>query len=360
MAVRKIGDVWYVDFRHQHADGRPERIRKRSPVQTKAGAQAYEHQLRTALLAPVRLNKEVPKFAAYADEFMKTYAVANNKPSEQAAKARILKHHLLPAFGEMRLNQIKMHEIETLKAALIGKGLSRKWVNNIIACLGKLLRYAHEIELLDVVPRIKLLKLDPQQFDFFTFEEYARLLEGMKGDPQRYALMLTGGEAGLREGEMMALKWSDVDFVAGTLSVKRSSWRGIVGTTKGGRERKIPLTKRLSSALKALRHLRSEWVFCYENGKPLTASSINSAVRYACKRAGLRTVGSHTLRHTFCSHLAMRGAAPKAVQELAGHSTLSMTLRYMHLAPSALREAIELLNFGQPVGNGEKAIAVSN
>jgi site-specific recombinase XerD len=65
-------------------------------------------------------------------------------------------------------------------------------------------------------------------------------------------------------------------------------------------------------------------------------------------------IGSHVLRHTFCSHLAMRGAPPKAIQELAGHSTLSMTLRYMHLAPSALREAIALLNFGQPVGSDER------
>jgi integrase len=68
------------------------------------------------------------------------------------------------------------------------------------------------------------------------------------------------------------------------------------------------------------------------------------------KRAGLRSIGSHVLRHTFCSHLAMRCAAPKAIQELVGHSTLTMTLRYMHLAPSALTEAIDLLNFGQPVG----------
>ena len=61
------------------------------------------------------------------------------------------------------------------------------------------------------------------------------------------------------------------------------------------------------------------------------------------------------LRHTFCSHLAMRGAAPKAIQELAGHSTLAITMRYTHLAPTALREAIALLDFGQPVGNAEVA-----
>jgi site-specific recombinase XerD len=62
------------------------------------------------------------------------------------------------------------------------------------------------------------------------------------------------------------------------------------------------------------------------------------------KRAGLRITGWHALRHTFCSHLAMRGAAPRATQELAGHAGISVTQRYMHLAPSALTEAIALLD----------------
>ena len=68
----------------------------------------------------------------------------------------------------------------------------------------------------------------------------------------------------------------------------------------------------------------------------------------AC-RAGnsrcLRTFGWRVLRHTFCSHLALRGAVPKAIQELAGHTTLAVTLRYMHLAPSALRDAVRLLDW---------------
>ena len=67
-------------------------------------------------------------------------------------------------------------------------------------------------------------------------------------------------------------------------------------------------------------------------------------LRRALRRAGLRQFGWHVLRHTFCSHLAMRGAVPKAVQELAGHTTLNVTLRYMHLAPGALHDAIRLLN----------------
>lgn len=178
----------------------------------------------------------------------------------------------------------------------------------------------------------------------------------MKDDAERCALLLVAGEAGLRQGEIIALEWGDVDLVAATLTVRRSSWRGHVGSPKSGQDRKIPLTKRLAVALKAARHLRSELVFCYPDGAPLTRSAIEAALRYGCKLAGLRRIGSHVLRHTFCSHLAMRGAAPKAIQELAGHSTLSMTLRYVHLAPSALREAIALLDdFGQPVGSAEKA-----
>lgn len=152
---------------------------------------------------------------------------------------------------------------------------------------------------------------------------------------------------------MIALEWGDVDLGAGTMVIRRSSWNGIVGSPKSGRERKIPLTARLRAALKAHRHLRNHLVFCREDAGPFTQSSVDWAVRFSAKRAGLRSFGPHVLRHTFCSHLAMRGAAPKAIQELAGHSTLTMTLRYMHLAPSALREAIGLLDLGQPVGTGE-------
>jgi integrase len=328
-------------------------------VQTKAGAEEFERQLRTSMLAPIRIAKEVPTFSKYAAEFLETYAAANNKPSERAMKASILKHHLLPVFGEMRLDAIKMHAIETLKAGLLAKGLSRKRVNNILACLGKMLRYAHEMDLIEIVPRVKLLKVPQQRFDFLTFEELSRLVEALKDDPERLALVLLGAEAGLRQGETMALEWGDVDLVAGLLTVRRSSWKGVIGTPKSGRERKVPLTGRLRAALKAIKHLKSDLVLCHRDGSPFTQSAIEAALRFGCKKAGLRVITSHMLRHTFCSHLAMRGAAPKAIQELVGHSTLTMTLRYMHLAPSALREAVALLDLGQQMGNEDVALTTS-
>lgn len=68
------------------------------------------------------------------------------------------------------------------------------------------------------------------------------------------------------------------------------------------------------------------------------------AIEHACRKAGLRQVGWHALRHTFASHLAMRGAPLKAIQELLGHATIQMTMRYAHLSPDVSREAVRLLD----------------
>ena len=95
--------------------GRPSR-RAKCPY-TRRSRGEYERQLKTSMLAPPSVKpKEVPTFAVFAAEFMKTYVIANNKPSEQSAKARMLKQHLVPAFGDMRLDAIRMHPIECFKA----------------------------------------------------------------------------------------------------------------------------------------------------------------------------------------------------------------------------------------------------
>jgi hypothetical protein len=85
-------------------------------------------------------------------------------------------------------------------------------------------------------------------------------------------------------------------------------------------------------------------VFCLDGGEHWGRHNMRKGLARACRRAKLRPIGWHMLKHTFCSHLAMRGAVPKAIQELAGHTSLTVTLRYMHLAPSALRDAIRLLD----------------
>ena len=104
------------------------------------------------------------------------------------------------------------------------------------------------------------------------------------------------------------------------------------------------MTIRLTAALRSYQHLRSARVFCLANGTAITRDHVIKAIRGAQRRAELSQSGVHILRHTFCSHLAMRGAPARAIQELAGHQDLGTTQRYMHLSPAALDSAIQLLD----------------
>jgi integrase len=147
---------------------------------------------------------------------------------------------------------------------------------------------------------------------------------------------------------MIGLEWGDVDLVKRQMCVQRSDWRGHVTVPKGGRLRYVPMTARLASALRDHRHLKSKRVLCLDDGAPVTQDVVGKAVRRAGKKAGVPANGAHRLRHTFCSHLAMRGAPARAIQELAGHQDLTTTQRYMHLSPSAVENAIRLLEEPQP------------
>lgn len=120
----------------------------------------------------------------------------------------------------------------------------------------------------------------------------------------------------------------------------------------------IPMTKRLAGALRAHRHLRGDRIFCNDDGGELTPGQTEVALRYACRKAGIRQIGWHVLRHTFGSHLAQRGASPKVVQELMGHADISTTMRYMHLAPAHHVEAVALLD-NKEVTSGASGVAGS-
>ena len=114
---------------------------------------------------------------------------------------------------------------------------------------------------------------------------------------------------------------------------------------KGGRLRYVPLTVRLAAALKKHRHLRAKRVLHQDDAErsPLTQKIVQDWMKRAARRANVKP-GVHILRHTFCSHLAMKGAPARAIQELAGHQDLGTTQRYMHLSPSAIDSAIRLLD----------------
>jgi integrase len=336
-----------VDIFWMSPDGRRHRERRRVPGTSDTAAERWgQSRLRELLVrGPEQPKKEVPTLETFARRFIDGYARANRqKPSGIAGKETILRIHLVPLLGTKRLDAINNEAVQLLKSKLRNK--APKTVNNVLTVLNTLLKTAVNWTVIDQMPcAVRLLPTPQGSTGFHDFDAYERLVAAAKGlDARTYLITLLGGEAGLRCGEMMALEWSDVDLTKELLCVERSDWKGHVTSTKGGRLRYVPMTYRLAAALKAHRHLRGARVLCEGDGRPLSQKVMQCLVRRAAKRAGLKNEGIHVLRHSFCSHLAMKGAPARAIQELAGHKDLSTTQRYMHLSPAATFNAIRLLD----------------
>ena len=337
---------WEVDITIRLPDGSQYRERKRASRFSKSAAHRWAEDRERYLLqhGPPTANKEVPTLEAFAPRFVDGHARANrHKPSGIASIESILKWHLVPTLGPKRLDAITNEQVQRLKLALSQR--APKTVNNVLTVLSTLLKKAVEWGELERLPCvIKLLPNPKKTMGFHDFDQYERLLTvARKRGTDAYLMVLAGGDAGLRLGEIVALEWRDIDLAARRLTVERSDWLGHVTVPKGGRSRQLPMTQRLTAALKAARHLRCERVLCLPDGSPITRDRVIKAVRGAQRVAGIEQ-GVHILRHTFCSHLAMKGAPARAIQELAGHADLSTTQRYMHLSPAATEDAIRLLD----------------
>lgn len=364
-----VNGGWEVDIRVLLPDGTLIRERKKASAASKTAAQRWAEARERVLLVegkPKPVDKEVqpkvPTLTEFAPRFLERYAKANRlKPSGIAAKETILRVHLIPVFGDKALDTITTEDVQQLKSALTKR--SPKTVNNVLTVLSVVLKTAVDWSVIERVPcLIKQLRSPKSAASFHDFDEYERLVEAARSDSQAHVVVLLGGEAGLRCGEIMALEWTDVDPHKRQLSVTRSEWKGHVTIPKGGRLRYVPLTKRLTEALRAARHLRGPRVLCDADGRPLTQKVIQVMMRRAARRANVKP-GVHILRHTFCSHLAMRGAPVRAIQELAGHQDLGTTQRYMHLSPAAIEAAIRLLEASSdspPFGRGEIVEAAGN
>ena len=311
-----------------------------------AGQARERHLLRHGKPKPIKEEvQHTPTLREFAPRFLEGYAKANRlKPSGVSSKEVAIRVHLFPPFGNKRLHEITTEDVQQLKSAMTTK--APKTVNNVLTVLSVMLKTAVEWGVIDRVPcMIKLLKAPKTTAAFYDFDEFERLVEAARPDIQAYLIILLGGEAGLRCGEIIALEWSNVDLQKRQLCVAQSEWKGQVTMPKGGRLRYVPLTRRLTEALQNARHLRNKRVLCDRDGKSVTQKIVQVAARRAARRANVKP-GIHILRHTFCSHLAMRGAPARAIQELAGHQDLSTTQRYMHLSPAALDAAIRLLELG--------------
>ena len=170
MSVKQRGNIWYIDFRFQR-----QRIRKKSPINSCAGAKNYESVLRQKLLkgeSPEKENSaELDKpFNDFVWMWFEKYVQANNKHSEIMMKQYILKLHLVPFFGKTKLGKITTFQIEQYKTLKLKNGLSNKTINNQLSVLSKCLKTAGEWFELEPIPKVRLFKVRYNERSFLTKE----------------------------------------------------------------------------------------------------------------------------------------------------------------------------------------------
>lgn len=336
-------------------DGTRTRISGTPAINTRLEADRAErdHIART-LNPPPPKKKEAMPFEKFAELWWQTYPkAAGNRATTKRATEIHLHRHLVPHLGSVRLDQLKGLLIDQLFATLKetkarkGKKLSEKTRYNIRGTLHKMLVTAVDWELLDVVPKLPQIKVPEPRFDFYTREESETLLAAAR-NAEEHLQILFALSTGARVSEQLAIEWGDLDFKNKLIVIRRATIRGEVGPTKSGRERKVPMSATLEAALKRNRHLRGPRVFCDAKGKPLEDWILLDRLHVVCKRAGLRHVRWHDLRHSFASQLVMAGTPIRQVQEWLGHSSITTTLRYSHLAPGGNPEFIKALEYAQP------------
>lgn len=366
MAVRKVHGSWWVDITFEG-----ERIRRRSPTNTRSGAEIFEVHMRNliaehgsvsaATKAAARARKtECVTLGAFAERWIQDYAIVNNKPGEVDNKRAKLRARLLPYFGSTPLDQISAFMIERFKANMLSSGTKPKSVNNYLGVLRRLLNTAREWDIIESVPTFKMLKVAPADTRFLLEEDLERLLMHARPGVPR-TMMLTAARTGLRFSELVALRWEDLDLERRWICVRQAYVRGHLGTPKNNRARFVYLPTEVQDALMQLPRCAGGLIFNTARDGPVHHKCADWWIRQAARYAGIEGVHWHVLRHTYASHLAMRGAPLQVIKDLLGHSTIDMTLRYAHLAPTYLAQVARIIEarevpslsekFGQPSVN---------
>jgi integrase len=370
MTVARDRGTWRYRTTAYYANGRPIRIWGSAPryenTRDKAQAMEAEHVKRIRSLmpgqegptqqteagaSPEATKPPVPTVAEFAPTYLDACRI-NLKRSTMITKECDFRNHIVPMLGHLRLDEVTYAVLEDFKKSLITKQsantkhkpriLTPKSVHHLQLHVSALLRAAKKHGHIQAMPEIDWIKVPQPAFDFLTFEEGRRLVAGPRDEWR--TMIFVAMRTGLRRGELMGLRWIDVDLEAGRILVRQAYVHGQFVTPKSDKPREVPLGDDVIKELRIHRHERGPLVFCDHEGKPFTAGQLMWPLERARKNAGLRPLKWHVLRHTFASHLAMRGVALKVIQELLGHSSIDTTMIYAHLSPEVARDAVKSLD----------------
>ena len=320
-------------------------------------------------------------FGEYAKTWMEGHVAANLKPSTARGYQLLLDAYILPILKDRPLVGITREQVKELCFSCLENGrkrpitledetedatLSPRSVAYIVRTISAIYNHAIEDGIVAVNPALRpgrFIKTGSRQekVDILTPEEGDLLLKTAEKHFRRlYPLLLAAMRTGARQGEILALEWGDIDWTGNFIEIRRSNWREIIGTPKSGKTRRVDMSDRLKAVLEehkkrmAAEALRageemSPLVFTSAERTPYDGVNVRKSFEAALRKAGLRKVRFHDLRHSYASWLIANRESLAYVRDQLGHHSIQITVDlYGHLVPGENREAVNRLDAPQP------------
>jgi integrase len=278
-------------------------------------------------------------FADAAAEYLRYIGEDRGRKASTVEDYRsIINVHLLPEFGEQRLEDVTVPAVEAFQARLAkrvhrGERITPRTRNKILNVLHGVFARAKKVWGLPLNPAAEVERHPNRQsgdIEVFSPEEVHALLRAAH-DKRDAAVYATAAFAGLRMGELRALRWRDVDFPRSVIRVRASYAAGELSVPKSGKVRSVPMVEEVAQHLARLANdvRDDDLVFAEEGGLWLNDDRLRRRYEAALRAAGLRRLRFHDLRHTFGS-LAITRADIVEVQAWMGHADITTTMRYLH------------------------------
>ena len=352
------GQWWIGNRRVKRRLGAKRQAGTRSGLTRAQAERELQRRIETDRYAPLKRGVTVSEAGA---RLLDHLGALGRKRSTLGEYESYLRVHLAPFFGEAPLGKIGREEVERFIAEKRREGKAPKSVANYLGLLHSIFAFAEKRGLAARNPVAPVDKPARQTSDpdirYLDDAELGALLrvvpEDRRGATER-VLYLTAAMTGLRQGELLGLRWRDIDWAAARVRVRRSYVRGEFGTPKSRRSsRSVPLADRVAGELE--RHFQAsayqgddDLVFCHpETGGPLDRSRLLKRFKGAARRAGLRPVRFHDLRHTFGTRTAGAGVPLRTLQEWMGHRDFKTTLIYADYEPGEKEAELVERAFGR-------------
>jgi len=362
-----------VDLGRDPATGR--RRQKWFAHKTRREAEAHLAQIVAAMQGGGWTPPAKTPLGDYLEQWLRDYATGAVRPTTLESYRSIVRVHVAPALGHVPLATLSGQTIQGYLSRKLQEGLSAATVHKHYRLLHEALGHAVKWGLVTRNPAVLADPPRPRRKEMRALdEEQVRLFlaEAKRSSPY-YRLYLAAVTTGMRQGELLGLRWQDVDLALGTASVRQTFYRlgrqMLFGEPKSAKARRtVALPAVLVEELRALRAEQEEnrrllgadyhdhdLVFCQPNGKPLHGHNISQGdLRRLLARAGLPRIRFHDLRHSHATLLLRQGEHPKIVSERLGHSGVGITLdTYSHVLPGMQEQAtarLEARLFGRPEG----------